>query len=72
MTMVSQKMTTPIGYNQANEGKRISLKCKMLPIQKITKCTTAHIDSFPDTELIARHNQDRSDTCKDSMNDNYR
>jgi hypothetical protein len=72
ITMVSQKMTIPSGYNQTNKRKRISLKGKMFSIRKTTRYITAYIESFQDTELRAKQNQTRSDTCNDSMNDNDR
>lgn len=73
MTMLSHKMTIPIGYYQANDGKRLPLKGKLLPVQKITNCNTPHMDTFPDAELMAgRPKEDRADACEESMNDNYR
>jgi hypothetical protein len=72
MTMVSQIMTIPSGYNQTNKGKRISLKGKMFSIRKITRYISACTESVQDTELRAKQNQTRSDTCNDSMNDNDR
>jgi hypothetical protein len=70
VTIASQKMTIPIGYNQDNDEKSISLKSKLLPVQKITNALR-HTWILFHTELIAKPNEVRPDACKDSMNDNY-
>ena len=55
--MVSQKLTTLIGYNRTKDGKRISLMGLATPFQKITECSAALLESFSKTELIASMTQ---------------